>query len=90
MTKAELLKKLSEKTDLAQTKVDAVLSALVDLVKNETRDNGNEIPLVGLGTFKLKESKERVGFNPLKNQKMHIPATRTVQFRTCSTIKVKL
>lgn len=89
MNKAELLKTLSEKTGQSQNVVNDVLNAFVETTVEAVRDNGEQVTLVGLGTFKQKLIPAHEGFNPLTKQKIQVDATRNVQFKVMSTLKVK-
>ncbi len=89
MNKAELLKTLSEKTGQSQNVVNDVLNAFVETTVEAVRDNGEQVTLVGLGTFKQKITPAHEGFNPLTKKKIQVDATRNVQFKVMSTLKVK-
>ena len=89
MNKAELLKTLSEKTGQSQNVVNNVLNAFIETTVEAVRDNGEQVTLVGLGTFKQKITPAHEGFNPLTKKKIHVDATRNVQFKVMSTLKVK-
>lgn len=89
MNKTELLKTLSEKTGQSQNVVNDVLNAFVETTVEAVRDNGEQVTLVGLGTFKQKITPAHEGFNPLTKKKIQVDATRNVQFKVMSTLKVK-
>lgn len=89
MNKAELLKTLSEKTGQSQNVVNDVLNAFVETTVEAVRDNGEQVTLVGLGTFKQKITPAHEGFNPLTKKKIQVDATRNIQFKVMSTLKVK-
>ena len=89
MNKAELLKTLSEKTGQSQCIVNDVLNAFVETTVEAVRDNGEQVTLVGLGTFKQKLTPAHEGFNPLTKKKIQVDATRNVQFKVMSTLRVK-
>lgn len=89
MNKAELLKTLSEKTGQSQNVVNDILNAFVETTVEAVRDNGEQVTLVGLGTFKQKLTPAHEGFNPLIKKKIQIDATRNIQFKVMSTLKVK-
>ena len=89
MNKAELLKTLSEKTGQSQNVINDVLNAFVETTVEAVRDNGEQVTLVGLGTFKQKVTPAHEGFNPLTKKKIQVDATRNVQFKVMSTLKVK-
>lgn len=89
MNKAELLKTLSEKTGQSQNVINDVLNAFVETTVEAVRDNGEQVTLVGLGTFKQRLTPAHEGFNPLTKKKIQVDATRNVQFKVMSTLKVK-
>lgn len=89
MNKAELLKTLSEKTGQSQSVVNKVLNKLIETVVSEVRDKDDAIMLPGLGTFKQKKTPARDGINPMTKEKIHIDASRTIQFKVMHTLKVK-
>ena len=89
MNKAELLKTLSEKTGQSQNVVNDVLNAFVETTVEAVRDNGEQVTLVGLGTFKQKITPAHEGCKPLTKKKIHVDARRNVQFKVMSTLKVK-
>lgn len=89
MNKSELLKTLSEKTGQSQNVINDVLNAFVETTVEAVRDNADQVTLVGLGTFKQKITPAHEGFNPMTKEKIHVDATRGVQFRVMSTLRVK-
>ena len=89
MNKAELLKTVSEKAGQSQNVVNDLLNAFVETTVEAVRDNGEQVTLVGLGTFKQKVIPAHEGFNPLTKKKIQVDATRNIQFKVMSTLKVK-
>ncbi len=89
MNKAELLKTLSEKTGQSQNVINDVLNAFVETTVEAVRDNADQVTLTGLGTFKQKTTPAHEGFNPMTKKKIHIDATRGIQFRVMSSLRVK-
>lgn len=90
MNKQDLIKKIAEKTGQSQESVNKVLNAFVEVTVPEVRDNGEQVALPGLGTFKQKVSPEREGRNPLNGEKVTIKASRTITFKPQSSVKVNL
>ncbi|HNW24353.1 MAG TPA: HU family DNA-binding protein, partial [Candidatus Cloacimonas sp.] len=76
MTKADLVKIISENTGIIRKDVAVVVDALFYAIK-DSMAKGNHIEIRGFGTFKLKTRKPRVGRNPKTDQKVPVPA-RTV------------
>ncbi len=80
MNKAELVKKSAQLSKLSQAQVEAALDAIVDVIE-KTVSKGDEVKLVGFGTFSRTKRKERVGRNPQNGNSVKIPATKVPKFR---------
>lgn len=89
MNKQEFLKKIAEKANMSQTDVNLCISALVDVIVTEVRDNGEQITIPGLGTFKQVKRSAHEGRNPFNGEKVQIKASRNLQFKTQSSLKVQ-
>ncbi|MDR0355735.1 MAG: HU family DNA-binding protein [Deltaproteobacteria bacterium] len=86
MTKAELVAKLAEDTEMTQTQASKVLNTLLSIITDEIKDSGS-ISLAGLGSFSCVDRAERKGFNPLTKEPIMIPASRTVKFKPAKALK---
>lgn len=90
MNKAELIKRIAEKTDKKQVDVAAILAGFMDVVGEELKE-GNKVTLVGFGTFEAKQSKERVGRNPRNpEEEIIIPAKMRPTFKAGKDLKNKV
>jgi DNA-binding protein HU-beta len=89
MNKNELLKAIAEKTGHSQTVVNDVINAFVSTTVEKVRDEGDQVTLNGLGTFKQKLTPAHEGFNPMTKKKIQVDATRGIQFKVMSTLRVK-
>ena len=49
--------------------------------------NGGEVPLKGLGKFRVQHRKARVGRNPLTGEELQIPAKTVAKFTLAKTLK---
>ena len=80
MTKAEVAKRLQEKTQLSRQQtilaVDEVVSCIKDALKK-----GEKTCLVGFGTFFVKERNARIGHNPRTGDRIQIPRKRVAAFK---------
>jgi len=91
-TKAEVVETLKtlleEKAECKVTKkaVGEVVDALSEAIKNELV-NGNEVVLPGIGKLVVVETAARTGFNPQKQEKIEIPASRKVKLKVSKTLK---
>ena len=53
-----------------------------------TLNNGTRMPLVGFGTFELRERNERKGRDPRTNEEIIIPASKVPAFKVGRGFKV--
>lgn len=86
MNKAELIDAIAQKSGL--TKVDAgrALDATMAAI-TETLGKGDNITLVGFGTFSVKERAERTGFNPKTKEPLKIAAAKVPSFKAGKNLK---
>ena len=89
MTKAELIKRVAERTgttlkltrQLVDTTFDEIASALED---------GERLMFPGFGTFCIVERKERKGRNPRTGEEITIPAKKVVKFRAAKALQDRM
>ncbi|MDR3204555.1 MAG: HU family DNA-binding protein [Deltaproteobacteria bacterium] len=86
MTKAELVAKIAEDTDLTQAQATKALNSLLATMIEEIKDSGS-INLAGLGSFTLITRAARTGFNPKTKEPLKIPASKSVKFKCSKTLK---
>jgi DNA-binding protein HU-beta len=86
MTKAQLVARLSEGTGMSRKQIDGMLSAMIDTVV-KTVKKGESVKVAGLGVFRLRKTKARVGRNPQTGEPITIPARRKVGFSVAKTFK---
>ncbi len=79
MNKAELIESIAKDVGvtkkLAGDMVDAFIYEVTKALKK-----GQEVRLVGFGTFKVVKRKARMGVNPQTGKKMKIPAKKVPKF----------
>ena len=88
MKKWDFVKLIAEKTDLNQQKVHEVIDEIGRQIVVQCRDNGEDISLSTLGSFKQKVSAPRKGRNPLTGEIIDIKGSKTIQFRPMPSVKV--
>ena len=86
MTKTELINTLAEQLDGDRKNVRDFLEALERTVVKEMKTMG-EVPLPGLGKFKVQQRKARMGRNPATGEPLSIPAKTVVKFTLAKAIK---
>ena len=86
MTKTELIQALADATGGERKASKAFLEALTALVEKQIK-KGGEVPLKGLGKFKVVKRKARMGRNPATGEAIKIKASRKVAFRPAKELK---
>ncbi|HLJ35489.1 MAG TPA: HU family DNA-binding protein [Ktedonobacteraceae bacterium] len=75
----ELTKRIAQKTKLSQKQASDVLEATLETIR-EALKNGDEVRLVGFGSFKVRTSAARRGVNPRDRKPIEVPAKDRVRF----------
>ncbi|UCD56135.1 MAG: HU family DNA-binding protein [Candidatus Hydrogenedentota bacterium] len=84
MTKAQLVTRLSQKTDVSKKQVAALLDLLASISYKEAK-NGFTLP--GIGKLVVVQRKARMGRNPATGEPIKIPAKRALKFRIAKAAK---
>jgi DNA-binding protein HU-beta len=84
--KAELIDAVSEATETSKAAagdaLDAVIGAITAALKS-----GEEVRLVGFGTFSVKTRAAGKGRNPATGEEISIPASKSVRFKPGAQLK---
>ena len=86
MTKAQLVAKLADAGGVSRKQADEFLNALIDNVV-KTVKKGETLQIPGLGIFRLRKMKARIGRNPQTGEPIKIPARKKVGFTVAKTFK---
>ena len=86
MNKADLVKKMAEKSDLTRADAEKALNAFVESVQ-ESLTNGDKVQLVGFGSFEVRERAARKGRNPQTRQEITIKASKAPIFKVGKALK---
>ena len=86
MTRTEFIEALATATNMDKKDVKGFLDGLTAIVEQEMK-NGGEVPLKGLGRFKVQHRQARVGRNPLTGEPVQIPAKTVVKFTIAKSLK---
>jgi DNA-binding protein HU-beta len=79
MARESLVKQIADSTKLSRKQAGAALEATLSAIR-EALQNGQEVRLVGFGTFKVRTSAARKGVNPRDRKPMEVPAKERVRF----------
>jgi nucleoid DNA-binding protein len=86
MTRTEVIESMAARTAMDKKEVKKFLEDLTLLIE-ETIKDGGEVPLKGLGKFKVHQRKARMGRNPLTGEEIQIPAKTVVKFTIAKALK---
>ena len=88
MTKLEISRELAERKDMPLADAIKAVDGVIDIMKDAFK-NGRNVYLRGLGSFVIKERKERTGRNPRTGEVNIIPAHKEVKFKQSQSLIVK-
>ena len=86
MRKPELAAAIADRTGLTRDKASEVISAFTDQV-SAAASRGEDVTLIGFGTFNIRSRKARDGRNPQTGETIRIPASKTVGFKAGKALK---
>lgn len=86
MNKTQLVDQLAKQTQITKTQIEEVLNATIDTIK-KTVKKGDDVTLVGFGTFTKSKRKARSGRNPQTGSEIKIPAMTVPRFRAGKEFK---
>lgn len=88
MTKLEIARELAERKDMPLADAIKAVDGIIDIMKDAFK-NGRNVYLRGLGSFIIKERKEKTGRNPRTGEVIIIPAHKEVKFNQSQSLIVK-
>jgi nucleoid DNA-binding protein len=89
MTKADLVREISEKTGLAKKDIGEAVDQFVLSIKKALAD-GHHIEIRGFGTFKVKARKSRTARNPRTGDPVPLPSRRVPVFKVSKELKERV
>lgn len=85
MNKAELIEAVAVRSNATKAQTATMLDGLLEVIQ-KTLTGGNNVQLVGFGTFSITERAGREGRNPATGELMTIPAKKVVRFKPGKTL----
>jgi len=86
VNKTELIDAVAAAADIPKAAAGRALDAMIDSVSNALKD-GDQVVLVGFGTFSVKERAARTGRNPQTGAPIDIPAAKVPGFKAGKALK---
>jgi DNA-binding protein HU-beta len=89
MNKLELVDHIAEAAELTKVSAAAALEATLDGVAKALK-KGDEVRLVGFGTFSVRERAAGKGRNPATGKEIKIAASKNARFKAGAALKASL
>ena len=86
MNKAELIDAVASATELSRADATRATDAVLDSIIS-TLGNGDQVTLVGFGTFSVRERAARAGRNPQTGETIQIKASKSPGFKAGKAFK---
>ena len=86
MNKAELVEAVAEQADMTKAEAGRAVDALVTTITG-TLQKGDDIALIGFGTFTVRDRAARVGRNPQTGAEIQIKAAKVPAFKAGKALK---
>ncbi|HEY4698507.1 MAG TPA: HU family DNA-binding protein [Gallionella sp.] len=86
MNRKELIDALAAKTDSSKADADRNIGALIEVI-TATLKKGDNVALVGFGTFEVRKRAARIGRNPQTGAELKIKAAKVPAFKAGATLK---
>lgn len=86
MNKNDLIAAVAESTDLSRGDATKAVDSLFELI-TDCLKKGDEVRLVGFGTFSVSQRKATQGRNPRTGETIQIPASKQPKFKAGKGLK---
>jgi DNA-binding protein HU-beta len=86
MSKTDLVEKIAAQANLTKADAERAVNAFISAVTASLKD-GQDVTLVGFGTFTTGDRAERQGRNPQTGKAITIAAKKVVKFRPGKALK---
>jgi DNA-binding protein HU-beta len=86
MNKTELIDAMADSADISKAAAGRAFEAAVAAI-TEALKNGDQVSLIGFGTFKVSERAARQGRNPQTGETIQIAASKSPSFKAGKALK---
>jgi len=86
MNKTDLINSIADQTGLSKGDATKAVEGVIDAVTNALR-GGDQVALVGFGTFSVRDRAARKGRNPRTGETIQIAASRNPVFKAGKGLK---
>ena len=89
LTKSELIDAVAETADLSKADATRALDAVIGAISGALK-NGDQVSVVGFGTFLVRQRAARTGRNPQTGEEIEISSRRILTFKPSQVLKSAL
>lgn len=86
MNKSELIDAIAEGADISKAAASRALDSAIDAVSKALK-GGDQVTIVGFGTFQVRERAARTGRNPRTGEEIKIAAAKVPAFKPGKALK---
>ena len=86
MNKAQLVEQLASEVSITKADCERVIDGAIEAIKKAVK-KGDDVTLVGFGTFTRSKRKARMGRNPQTGESIKVPACTVPKFRPGKAFK---
>jgi len=86
VNKADLVDAIADSADLSKAAASRALDSVINSITDALKD-GDQVSLVGFGTFTVKDRAARTGRNPQTGQPIEIAAAKVPGFKAGKALK---
>lgn len=88
LNKKEFIQAMAEYGNVSQKEARKSLYLFIDTLA-DVLDSGETVKIMGLGKFKVKQTKERIGRNPVTSEPIVLPGRKRVKFTASKVLEDK-
>jgi len=86
MNKSELIDAIAASSDLPKAQAARALDSMIDVISGALK-GGEQVTIVGFGTFLVREREARTGRNPRTGEAIQIAASKMPSFKAGKALK---
>lgn len=90
MNKSELLKEISEASNVSLAIVANIFDVTFDIISKKVLQCNEKIELRNFGVFYIGENKERIRINPKTKEKILKPGCKVIKFKASDKLKIEV
>ena len=86
MNKSQMIERIADSTNLSKADSNRALEAIIKIIKDSLK-SGEQVTIVGFGTFLARDRKARAGRNPRTGETIQISASKVPAFKPGKALK---